>query len=238
MTLQYCDGFCHTSTWIGHMFTCVLLSFVLFASAHIPEISLLNLSCFPNSSLAAAAHSRIHSTLPTRKGQAPHSESFHKAGWLRHALPHPLPSRRPWQAGGHTRAWPSQTCSWPGWGFLWLRLRSQAMTLLVPEQALALSPGQRVTRLLGARGNGPFPRDARKLNYKGNPVLKCGQAKKSPAEEGPLPPRRQTVPLITQPQTLWGPCALLRVFHTRTPVFMRACAKSLQSCPTLLPYGL
>ena len=23
ITLQYCDGFCHTSTWIGHRYTCI-----------------------------------------------------------------------------------------------------------------------------------------------------------------------------------------------------------------------
>ena len=27
ITLQYCDGFCHTSTWIGHRYACVPLSF-------------------------------------------------------------------------------------------------------------------------------------------------------------------------------------------------------------------
>ena len=26
ITLQYCDGFCHTSTWIGHRYACVPLS--------------------------------------------------------------------------------------------------------------------------------------------------------------------------------------------------------------------
>ena len=29
ITLQYCDGFCHTSTWIGHRYTCVPPSWTL-----------------------------------------------------------------------------------------------------------------------------------------------------------------------------------------------------------------
>ena len=30
ISLQYCDGFCHTSTWIGHRYTCVPPSWIPF----------------------------------------------------------------------------------------------------------------------------------------------------------------------------------------------------------------
>ena len=44
ITLQYCDGLCHTSTWISHKCTCVPPSWILFAPPSPPHPSGLSQS--------------------------------------------------------------------------------------------------------------------------------------------------------------------------------------------------
>lgn len=60
---------------------------------------------------------------------------------------------------------PSQTCSWLGGGFLWLRIHSQALTFLVPGHTLASGLGQQATDFQGARGNRPFPCDVQNPSF-------------------------------------------------------------------------
>jgi hypothetical protein len=52
---------------------------------------------------------------------------------------------------------PSQTCSWLGGGFLWLRMHSQALTFLVTEHTLASGLGQQAWRLPGCTWEWALP---------------------------------------------------------------------------------